>query len=132
MSTSTLPPLLLGGDAEHVAFVLAQIARIRAIQREWAPAIIAQGVFTDSPDAAIAALASADPFVAEAERRLEDFFEHAGHNERIPFPLKGDPDHQDWAADVAGTRAYGWGDAGFLVGLAVGMMLSPHAFGGAK
>jgi DNA-binding transcriptional ArsR family regulator len=48
--------------------------------------------------------------------------------QRIPAPH-----NTESAEDVLITHAASWGDTGFLLGLAVGMQLGPHAFdGGAK
>jgi hypothetical protein len=121
-------PELSERSAEDIASVRTQLAQIEAIRKNWAPAIVASGLFSDLQTNALNALATSDPRDQEMDKHLDAFFRQPGVDAPIPNPLPDDPTYTSYASDVAASRAFLWGDAGFLLGVAVGMQLGPHAF----
>jgi len=129
LSQLALVDSTLDADLQHTT---KRIELVRTIQRKWAPAIIAAGVLNDDDPwtDSLARFAAADPRVASVERSLDEYFKGADTDPLIADPLPDDASHESHVSDVAASRAFGWGDAGFLLGLAVGMLLGPHAFEG--
>lgn len=102
----TVPALAVRDEADYQT-ALAQVRVVRDLQHRYAAAIIGAGLFSNSElwSGILAVL---------AEREV----------------ARQKPESAD---DGPLTKAIAWGDAGFLLGLAVGMQLGPHAFdGGAK
>jgi hypothetical protein len=128
-------PALAGDDHKDHQWYLAKVRAMREIQHRYAAAIIAAGVFSDCGEhwsGILCALAERDTAGSSAAlygllRRLED--ETPGST-RIAAPGPGAPHNIESAEDVLITHAASWGDTGFLLGLAVGMQLGPHAFDG--
>lgn len=121
-------------DAEERQYAAAKMAEVRHIRQRFAADIIAKGIFTsdDLQTEVISTIADADADIAAALKSLSSFFERPGVDRQISCPLEDDAKHTDWASDVATGLTYKWGEAGFLVGLAVGMQLGPHAFDGVE
>lgn len=132
-SRSTLPrvPALLESDRRDHDDVLARVQRIRQLQQEYAAAIIGAGIFSNDEQWTAAIGTLAEPLAAEAIRALLALMPP---DARIPVPLDDDPDSTQTPDGLLMTIANAWGDAGFEVGLAVGMQLGSYAFdtGGAK
>jgi hypothetical protein len=132
---SALPPLA-GADQQTHDELLTRLERLRAIQREYAAAIIAAGIFSNLEHWPGVVAPIAEEEAGDASQALEAFFgrleREAPDSTTIPFPLDDDPTHTEPASDVVDILATRWGAAGFLVGLAVGQQLGPHAFDGGE
>jgi hypothetical protein len=110
------------------------LRQIRALQLEHVAAIIAAGVFSEfevwseiayplAKQKAVESLTALEAFFARLEKAQAD-------STRIAFPLRDDPENKWPAEDVLINYGSDCIEAGFLVGLAVGMQLGPHAFDG--
>jgi hypothetical protein len=108
-----------------------KVRHLKAIQAQYADRIIAAGVFgADEQWTEIAAQLG-----GKEAKPYEDAFATLLGDMRMPEPVKRPwSSSQDMAAVDALCSVYTpYLDAGFLVGLAVGMQLGPHAFAkGAK
>lgn len=130
---STRPALCEADQKDHQRLE-RRLRQFRARHRPYVAAIIAAGVFgsDEAWTGVLAALAETD--AAESLAALNGLFDRlekaSPDSTRIAFPIADDPKHTDCAADVLTTHASRWGDAGFLLGLAVGMQLGPHALDG--
>ena len=127
-------PALLGLDQDSWAEIQPQLRRLRALRKAYAKPIIAAGIFPISRDlwsGIVNVLAKEE--AQHDKKALDRFFERlraAGVDLDIPHTMPGHPDLVDIASDVVISYASHWGDAGFMLGLAVGMQLGPHAFEG--
>ena len=118
-------PALAGTDQDDHRKMQPRLAYVRAIQQQYAATIIAAGVFGADPawDGVIAALANAS--AVKSSRALVGLFD------RLEKAAPGSSRIETTAAeDVLTEHESAWGEAGFLVGLAVGMQLGPKAFDG--
>lgn len=131
------PPYKYPELSEAETRVLNAIDQLRDIQRRFGPLVIADGplgngdLFSD----VIGQLVQEDARLHAMEERLTAFFQRPGTDVMMLDPIADDPKNESFASDVASTRAYTWGDIGYRLGLAVGMLLGPHAFdttGGAR
>jgi hypothetical protein len=130
-------PALAERNEEDFQVALTQVRAVRELQHRYAAAIIGAGLFSNGElwTGIMAALAERD--AAQSATALNDLFERLERATPgatwIAAPTPDDSRHTESAEDVLVTHATAWGDAGFLLGLAVGMQLGPHAFdGGAK
>ncbi len=132
----TFPPLA-GADQDHHDELLEKIAQVRAIQRQYAAAVIGAGVFhtdTEPVEHWSGVLGSlAEPAARQALNALNALFKRLEAAQpgstSLSYP-SDDPIDRCAASDVVFAHAVAWGDAGFELGLAVGMQLGPHAFDG--
>ena len=133
-SRSAKLPALLESDQEHLATALPDVRRLRTLQKAYAQPIIADGIFNSSGGVwwgILAVLAKADG--REDKAALDAFFERlqsVGIDTKIPSRRTRDSGEADFAIDVCNSYASAWGDAGFMLGLAVGMQLGPNALKG--
>jgi hypothetical protein len=101
-----------------------QIAKVEAIRRQHAARIIAAGLFSDEELWTDLASGLATPEAAASYAALDAILGQT----QIPDPDR--PGHMAFAIDVLTSHYTPYLDAGFLVGLAVGMQLGPAAFEG--
>lgn len=122
-STSTLPPLARS-DQEDRRKTIRRLGFVNTIREQHAAAIIAHGLFTEHTELWSGV---AMPIARQAD-------EDDGLREKLKA-ICDRTDNTDGQVDVAEVVAHiqiNALDAGFLVGLAVGMQLGPDAFGGAR
>ena len=129
-------PALHSADQEAHDDIAQRVRTVRAIQQQYAAPIIAAGVFNNDDDRWTGLVGGlAEQQAVTSYTALTAWFQRlekaSPNSTRIPFPIFDFPKNDDFAADVLIAHASSWGDAGFLVGLAVGMQLGPHAFDGA-
>ncbi len=111
--------------------MLPDVRRVRSFQRAYAGPIIADGLFNSSGGlwwGILASLAKED--AREDKAALDALFERlrsTGIETRIHRRHPRAGDESDVAIDVCNSYASAWGDVGFMLGLAVGMQLGPHA-----
>jgi hypothetical protein len=118
--------------AKDRAEVLKKMRDVLRIQRRHAGHLIASGVFNDCDDwtdvVDDVAAQRAEPVRAVFEElcnRLE-----AAAPDSTKVPNVNSPGETEWAYDLMIYYGTVYMDAGFSVGLAVGMQLGPHAFDG--
>jgi hypothetical protein len=122
-----------GTREDHTA-VNAHVREVRAIQQQFASAIIAAGVFNPHGELWTEVIGSvAASKAAPIEAALIAFFDRlesrAPGSTRLIDPTDK---HDAPVSDVLCSLSTAHADAGFLVGLAVGIQLGPHAFGDAR
>jgi hypothetical protein len=101
-----------------------QIRELQTIRQRYAVDIIAAGLFSDEEEWTDVAARLGAPKAQRAEAALEELLRDAP--ERVP-----DPNGQRETVapvDIICDIYTEYLDAGFLVGVAVGMQLGPHAF----
>lgn len=121
-----------GGSKEDFAYAEECIQELQAIRRKYAAAIIAAGIFNSSGELwteVIGTIAArrAEPFSAT----LDELFQACERS----FPgstqlINPTTKKKDAAVDLLCELYTPYMDAGFLVGLAVGMQLGPNALDG--
>ena len=135
-ATGPALPALAGADQDDHRELQPRLDYVRAIQQQYAATIIAAGVFGSNPawDGVLSALANAN--AVTSSRALVGLFDRlekaAEGSTRLAVRwLPTDPAHETTAAeDVLTEHEIAWGEAGFLLGLAVGIQLGPHALDG--
>jgi hypothetical protein len=131
-----LPALSSLGE-EHIAEALPLIRRVRLLQETYATPIIADGIFNNTGglwwDVLDSVARQDDHEVKIALNAFFDRLQSAGFNTEITYKLDSGETETLTAVDVCNHYASTWGDAGFWLGLAVGMQLGPEALkGGAR
>jgi hypothetical protein len=117
------------------------VTDVLEVRRAFASAIIAGSPFYGPNDLVGAAMtviverASAGYIRGPKADRdtIEAFLSHAeaaGLDLRVSAPSTDSPEDTVHVADLVDDYSYAWGRAGYLLGLAVGMQLGPHAFDG--
>ena len=114
-------------DREEHAYAKAHVREVLAIRERFATAIIASGIFNTTDELWTEVVGrTAEAEALPIHKALEPL-----ERMRVANPFK--KGETTSAGDVFGDLMSVYGDAGFLVGLAVGMQLGPHAFdGGAR
>jgi hypothetical protein len=108
----------------EIADALKQIRDIQTIRQQHAAALVAVGIFSDNEEWTEVAGGLAAPKAKRTAAALEAWL----GNEYVPNP---DGSKQTIAKSDLLCQLYShYLDAGFLVGVAVGMQLGPHAFDG--
>jgi hypothetical protein len=100
-----------------------QIALVNAIRHHHAARIIAAGLFSDQELWTDLASSIGE---SEAKKPYEALCAALGPATQVPDPHR--PGDTAFAVDVLTSLYTAYLDAGFLVGLAVGLQLGPHAF----
>lgn len=119
---------------DEKAAVTKRIREVLAIQQLFARPIIAAGIFNDNGDLWTDVISSvAKPKAAAIEAALIALFDRMESQAPGSSWMTDPTDKRDVAAiDVVCDLYTRYADAGFLVGLAVGMQLGPHAFDGGE
>ena len=110
----------------EIADALTQIREIQTIRQRHAAAIIAAGLFSDSEQWTDVAATLGEP---EAKPTSEALAALLGAG-RVSNP--NDPSHTIAKSDLLCQLYTPYLEAGFLVGVAVGMQLGPHVFDGVE
>jgi hypothetical protein len=126
-------PSLAGADQQEHDTYLSRLARVQAIRRQHAAAIIAAGVFSDTTEHWTAVMSAlAEEATGETRKVLDAFVQKieamSPEAVQVPWPEDYDPTATTSVDNVILHHATLYADAGFLVGLAVGMQLGPQAF----
>jgi hypothetical protein len=106
------------------ANALKKIREFQTIRQRYAPTIIATGVFSDYEEWTEIASGIGESKATKTSRALEGLL----GKEYVPNPDR--PTETIAKVDLLAQLWTPYLDAGFLVGLAVGMQLGPHAFDG--
>lgn len=128
----------LKGTQDDINGPMEGVKRVRQLRAEVAAGIIAAGIFggEEVQDEIIGELMERDPEFRRRRQALKEILtraKDAGVEIRIADKGTDEPSEGAWAEDVAFDLMLEWGQTGFLLGLAVGMQLGPHAFdGGAR
>lgn len=133
-SHSSKLPALLESDQEHLVDALPEVRRLRTLQKAYAQPIIADGIFNSSGGVWWGILAVLAKEAAQDDKAaLDSFFgrlQSVGIDTKIAPRTRRGKSETDFAIDVCNSYASSWGDAGFMLGLAVGMQLGPDALKG--
>ena len=114
--------------------MLKKAKYIESLRRAHATAAIGSGILDTSSvsywEEVLYRLA--EPRTEKAKNAMLDIFERleqlAPDATKIPMPRSDVPDNFEWAEDVIQQMLTDWADAGFYLGVAIGMQLGPHAF----
>jgi hypothetical protein len=127
-------PALAGADQTDHADLQRRLRQFRAQHQPYVATIIAAGVFSQNETWSGVLDALARVTTADSEKALNGLFDRleTASPESTRIAIRYEPtdpaDQTESAEDVLTTHESAWGEAGFLLGLAVGMQLGPHAF----
>jgi hypothetical protein len=121
-------------DADQRAYVRDRMRQVLHIQRAHAADLIASGIFSGRDEWGGVIEDVAKPEAAATDAALVALFERLEAIEpgstQLPNPQNPNDGFDMAAIDVVTMHFTAYMDAGFYVGLAVGMQLGPHAFDG--
>ncbi len=116
----------------------AEVQTVLSLRAKYASLLIAGGIFGDTTVVS-EVIADVVKRMTDHDRRHEALnaiftrAKDAGVEIRVPAKDCDDINEGDWGDEVMYHLMLQWGDAGFMLGLAVGMQLGPDAFtGGAR
>lgn len=115
-------------DVEEHDALLEWIERLQAIRATIAPAVIAGDLRNGDDWTERVVRLLGDAHLLEDIQALDDRLHEAGQETTVPMPTRDDPDYRQHLGNAAVALGVAWGQAGYLIGLAVGMQLGPDAF----
>src|SRR5262245_35031636 len=127
---SERPRLVKPSESRAAAEYQPLIDEILAIQRDWAPLVIADGPLGNGHEFSeiMATLKQRDAELQRVTRQVDDFLARECADAVISDPQPEWPDHVARVEDLVMERAWRTGDIGYKLGLAVGLLLGPNVF----
>jgi len=134
-SSATARRVFSENDPDDQTKARQWLDQLAAIREYIAPLVIAKGLHEGDDWVWPVAEFLGQMDILNEIQALEDRLHHVytDVDTTVPSPLEGSPDHRDPLGDAAVSLGIAFGNAGYLLGLAVGMQLGPDALkGGAR